>query len=69
MYYTIFKNENTGNFWFKKFKSKQKQTRAIIGVVKLTNNSLHDNLTTLSDVKFEVKDNNSRLKYVKKYKY
>ena len=69
MYYTIFKNENTGNFWFKKFKSKQKQTRAIIGVVKLTNNSLHDNLTTLSDVKFELKDNNSRLKYVKKYKY
>ena len=62
MHYTIFQNQNTGMLWFKKYKTKQKQTRAIKGVVKLTYNSLYDNFSNLNNVKAKIKKENSKNK-------
>jgi hypothetical protein len=58
MYYTIFQNYRTGNLWFKKYKTKAKQTRAVIGVEKLTYNGLYDNFTSLNSVKSLIKKKN-----------
>lgn len=66
MYYTIFQNQKTGNLWFKKYKTKAKQTRAVVGVVKLTYNRLYDNLTSLNSVKLVIKKNNKMNKYLKR---
>ena len=66
MYYTIFQNQKTGNLWFKKFNSIDKQKRAIVAVIRLTNNTHYDNLTFLSDVKSKIINNN---KMIKKLKY
>lgn len=57
MYYTIFKNKKTGKLWFKKYKTKASQTRAIVGVVKLTYNTLYDNLSSLNSVQSLIKKN------------
>jgi len=65
MYYTIFQNSKTGNLWFKKYKTKSTQTRAVAGVVKLTYNCLYDNLSSLSNVKSIIKKNNKMNKYKK----
>ena len=57
-YYTIFKNQRTGKLWFKKYKSKEKQSRSIVAIIRLTNNSHYYNYTSLSDVKYIIKINN-----------
>ena len=62
MYYTIFKNQNTGKLWFKKYKTKAKQTRAVAGVVKLTYNSLYNNFSSLTKVKTKIKNENLKNK-------
>jgi len=62
MYYTIFQNQKTGNLWFKKYKTKAKQTRAVVGVVKLTYNSLYDKSSSLTKVKTKIKKENLKNK-------